>query len=917
MSVPLPGRPPVGSMLPPHGLPHGMPPHGPLGMPMLPPGLPFAPGFPPPGFAPHGPPPGLLPPHPHGMPPPPGMPWGMQGHYPGYPMPSAPAAGRPGDSSKEAKKKDKEAEKSKDEHPAKKKKKAEKTKENDRSAKKRRKGGKKKAASTSSSESPVESTSDDGRPPSSDDDSGKSSSTSSEDTRVRKKKAKTKVKKKAKTKVPKKKAKKSKAKAKEEDAGEAAKARKVAAEEALRMLPATPVQSAASVPMSMLPNGSGWGSQAEVRGVEKAEFLPLPRVLIGRIIGKSGSTIKDIREKTGAHVEARDQSQDPVQVLVTGTSQAVEAAKAMLLDIAEGAAFLTGDALPPTPASTGTAGKAAVTVAATAPEKQPAAASAAPMEQQASSLPPAGTPGGLSPPRERRRPRRFEDAPPAELMAGNEASLGSNAVPSRATPDEALMEELLELPKQSAGKVIGAKGQQISEVRQQSGAQVDVDKTDTGCSVRLLGTRRQIDVAKALIARILDPAAAGSMPAEDMVEIPKNSVGRVIGAGGARIQEMQEKSGAKIDIDRSVPDRVFVRFVGPEEAVANAKFLVQEVLAGRDRTNAGDSTVVLEVAPNTTGRLIGPGGRQINDIQDRSGAKVDIDKSRDPCTVRIVGSPEAVSLAQQMVLAVVAQIPPKGGRSQAASSASGARAGDECITFDVPADLVERVLANNWIASVQRKTGVRVNVKRTELGCELELLGQPEQVIEAEGMAEAAVRSASALAAAGEPLPVEVTLRAPPPPPPRPAEGSATLLMPPMAGSAWAASGPGRPPMPPPAPPPAPGAPPAPAAAPRPMPTLTTSLRPSLAGGHMLSSGQPPPPTTPPPPLTAVAPGADVLAAGIPLAAAATPGFYGAPGMVGNPAAVVAAGIAAAQAFMMQQAAAAAVASAPGGTPPS
>ncbi|CAE8610338.1 unnamed protein product, partial [Polarella glacialis] len=147
-----------------------------------------------------------------------------------------------------------------------------------------------------------------------------------------------------------------------------------------------------------------------------------------------------------------------------------------------------------------------------------------------------------------------------------------------------VVEEHMELARHATGKVIGTKGQQIAEVRQKSGSQVDVDKSPTGCRVRLVGTQDQVDMAKAMINAIVAPTAEGAegVGGGEYLEIPKSAVGRVIGAGGSRIQELQEKSGAKIDIDRQ-PDRVLVRFSGFPENIATAKALVTEVLEGKLR----------------------------------------------------------------------------------------------------------------------------------------------------------------------------------------------------------------------------------------------------------------------------------------------------------------------------------------------
>jgi len=310
----------------------------------------------------------------------------------------------------------------------------------------------------------------------------------------------------------------------------------------------------------------------------------------------------------------------------------------------------------------------------------------------------------------------------------------------------------------------------------------------------------------------------------EYLEIPRSAVGRIIGAGGTRIQELQERSGAKIDIDRQ-PDRCLVRFGGFPDNVQLAKTLVTEVLEGRDRTQLAEAAATMEIPPSATGRLIGPGGRQINEIQERSGAKIDLDKGRDPCIVRMTGSADAVALAQVMIREVLGSGPtasasstPDGVSASVARAAAAAQAArvhvalaggravaggcapasiggagndEESITFDIPLHLADKVLGDgSWRQSVESKTGARVIVRREALKCQLELCGRPEQVVEAEQFAEETVR----VIAAGTPGPetgtsssaVVVPPPSPPPPPapgvPSPgAMGASTLPRPPPA----------------------------------------------------------------------------------------------------------------------------------------
>ncbi|CAE8647479.1 unnamed protein product, partial [Polarella glacialis] len=52
-------------------------------------------------------------------------------------------------------------------------------------------------------------------------------------------------------------------------------------------------------------------------------ILQIPLALIGKVIGKGATTLMKLKKQTGAIVDARDQSTDPVNVRVTGAFQAV------------------------------------------------------------------------------------------------------------------------------------------------------------------------------------------------------------------------------------------------------------------------------------------------------------------------------------------------------------------------------------------------------------------------------------------------------------------------------------------------------------------------------------------------------------------------------------------------------------------
>lgn len=86
------------------------------------------------------------------------------------------------------------------------------------------------------------------------------------------------------------------------------------------------------------------------------------------------------------------------------------------------------------------------------------------------------------------------------------------------------------------------------------------------------------------------PPGRGGGPgaATDQMECPQNLVGFVIGKGGETIKAIQNRSGASVTIDQSMPEGQprIVNIVGTPECVALAKQMVQDLIGGivqRDR----------------------------------------------------------------------------------------------------------------------------------------------------------------------------------------------------------------------------------------------------------------------------------------------------------------------------------------------
>lgn len=217
------------------------------------------------------------------------------------------------------------------------------------------------------------------------------------------------------------------------------------------------------------------------------EFVPVPKALLGKVIGKQASNIIEIREKSGAFkVDARDQSTDPIMVKVAGTAVAVKKAKELIMEILEST-------------KTKHAGSEYVEI----PRAK------------------IGMVIGL----------KGAQVNEIQMQTGTKIDVDFEADPCRCyikggNPDSVLKakqvlltiamqiedgaSEYLDLPKTSSGALIGAAGSRIREFQEQSGARIDIDKTGDRCRVRLTGTADQVANAKALVMYEVENAAKQS-----------------------------------------------------------------------------------------------------------------------------------------------------------------------------------------------------------------------------------------------------------------------------------------------------------------------------------------------------------------------------------------------------------------------
>mmetsp|Transcript_29145 Transcript_29145/g.36582 ORF Transcript_29145/g.36582 Transcript_29145/m.36582 type:complete len:403 (-) Transcript_29145:361-1569(-) len=234
--------------------------------------------------------------------------------------------------------------------------------------------------------------------------------------------------------------------------------------------------------------------------------------------------------------------------------------------------------------------------------------------------------------------------------------------------------ETMECEQGIVGRIIGKGGETIRYLQASSSCHIQIDQNfpqGVPRKIVITGTPERVEAARKLVQDVIDngPPEIGPPPGQtwitQTIDCGQSVVGRVIGRGGEVIRELQARSGAKIQVDQSMPDgqprKVIV--TGGQAQVQAGVALVNQVMAGEHigLGQAGPNAQYLDCPKNLVGRVIGRGGEVIRQLQQMSGARVQIDQNvpeGTPCKVAISGHDlGAVHYAMQLVQDVMANGP--------------------------------------------------------------------------------------------------------------------------------------------------------------------------------------------------------------------------------------------------------------------
>lgn len=253
--------------------------------------------------------------------------------------------------------------------------------------------------------------------------------------------------------------------------------------------------------------------------------------------------------------------------------------------------------------------------------------------------------------KDKKKKKKKTDPAPQEdgswVMVNQQGNKEETTVPSQveaagAAPSNETHTVTLNLEPEDKPVLLGSKGATIQGIQQTSGARLDIVMP----LLKITGTETAIAIAMEQTQSILGAfkeeqrkAAAHSTTLSGKQINGSDGVKAIIGKGGQNIQSIQVKTGCKLDAN---VEQAKVVITGPSEAeVQKAATLCKHAVFGESQHVIGLKSVGMVMV------VYGKDYQKIRQMQDESGAKLDIEKGT--TTLKISGPSEAVARARQMV----------------------------------------------------------------------------------------------------------------------------------------------------------------------------------------------------------------------------------------------------------------------------
>lgn len=188
-------------------------------------------------------------------------------------------------------------------------------------------------------------------------------------------------------------------------------------------------------------------------------------------------------------------------------------------------------------------------------------------------------------------------------------------------------EEVLKIPQNLHASIIGKGGVWVSRLQDNHGVRIEFPRqgnngNEDGNAKReqkpdevvVRGGKKGVAAAKSEIMELLEYEKENNNHGE--VTVAAQSIARIMGKGGATINQIRDDTGAQIDIDNgdAKDHTTKINLRGTKKAIADAKAAIVAI----DAEVKGEETFTLHIPSKFHGQLIGPGGQGIRDLVSRA-----------------------------------------------------------------------------------------------------------------------------------------------------------------------------------------------------------------------------------------------------------------------------------------------------------
>jgi transcription antitermination factor NusA-like protein len=185
----------------------------------------------------------------------------------------------------------------------------------------------------------------------------------------------------------------------------------------------------------------------------------------------------------------------------------------------------------------------------------------------------------------------------------------------------------LQIPAEYRGRIIGEGGKYVRRLEEKYTVHINFPSSEDSTSdasnqIVIRGGRKGVAAAAAEIKELYEYEKANSFT--DTVDMHSQFIPFLIGKQGARINQLKQFTGARVDVEHSKKDAdadessekklIRITLTGNREEVTLAKQVIREVASQLEKSSVLWQSRVITIARDHHRRLIGPSGNAIREL---------------------------------------------------------------------------------------------------------------------------------------------------------------------------------------------------------------------------------------------------------------------------------------------------------------